>query len=393
MITLFTSLVVFYFLFSAIYLLVMVIASKNYRLKQNTVDNAANLRFLVVIPAYKEDAVILRTARNTIAQQYPKTDFEVLVIGDGLSADTLYQLRKMDCLLKEVSFEKSTKVKAIQEGLKKIRKKYDYTVLLDADNYIEPDFLSRLNKSIIPEKHQAIQLNRTAFNSEKGISFWDAFSEYSNNIIACEGPNALGLSSKFTGSGMVIHHPLFAFFMNQLDSISGFDKDMEIRFTEKKIYIHYFNHIKVFDEKVESSGQMAKQRGRWIFAQYDYLVKNFPAAFHSLFTSNLDHFHRVAQLALPPRFLGLIGLFLINLVCFLLDPWLLYTGLAAMMIYSGAYLWMLWEYAENPQILIRHLLKLPVLIITYLMALYYLPKARKQFLHTSHGSEPKPEKK
>lgn len=394
MIIVITSIIIIYFLISAFYLLGMVIASKHYQFKKNSnpLGNPAKQRFLIMIPAYKEDTVIINTALEALNQDYDRNNFDVLVIADSLQPATIAQINKLNVQLQQVSFERSTKVKAIRTAMKNINRRYDYLVLLDADNLVKPDFLTQLDQSLDTEKHHAVQLNRTAINSDQSLSFWDAFSEFSNNKIACEGPNALGLSSKFTGSGMVIHFNYFSYFINQMHSVGGFDKDMEIRFTERKIPIHYFNHIKVYDEKVEATGQMAKQRGRWIFAQYEYLFKNFGKAFYSLFHKNFDHFHRVAQLALPPRFLGLVGLVMISLVSILIHPVLFVGSLLSLLVYSLAYLMLLLEYAESTKVLFRQLLKIPALVFTYLLALYYLPKARKSFLHTSHGQKETPKK-
>ena len=52
-------------------------------------------KMLVLIPAYREDAVIVNTARVALTQDYPGDDYEVVVIADSLRADTVAALRAL----------------------------------------------------------------------------------------------------------------------------------------------------------------------------------------------------------------------------------------------------------------------------------------------------------
>jgi len=116
MIIVITSIIIIYFLISAFYLLGMVIASKHYQFKKNSnpLGNPAKQRFLIMIPAYKEDTVIINTALEALNQDYDRNNFDVLVIADSLQPATIAQINKLNVQLQQVSFERSTKVKAIQ---------------------------------------------------------------------------------------------------------------------------------------------------------------------------------------------------------------------------------------------------------------------------------------
>ena len=61
----------------------------------------------IIVPAYKEDRIILDTARNLSKLSYPKHLYKVVVAADQLMPETVIQLRSMVDVL-EVSFEKNT---------------------------------------------------------------------------------------------------------------------------------------------------------------------------------------------------------------------------------------------------------------------------------------------
>lgn len=70
-------------------------------------------RFVTLIPAYKADAVVVRTAQAALAQEYPEGLHRVAVIADQLQPATLGELRKLPLTVIEVTFENSSKAKAL----------------------------------------------------------------------------------------------------------------------------------------------------------------------------------------------------------------------------------------------------------------------------------------
>ena len=66
-------------------------------------------KFVTLIPAYKSDAVIVRTAQAALRQEYPAQLHEVVVIADRLKPQTLAELRTLPIRVLEVSFENSSR--------------------------------------------------------------------------------------------------------------------------------------------------------------------------------------------------------------------------------------------------------------------------------------------
>ncbi|MDA9564289.1 glycosyltransferase, partial [Flavobacteriales bacterium] len=94
----------------------------------------------VLIPAYKEDAVIVGVAQEALVQEY-SGQFDVVVIADSLQEKTIGELKKLPIKLVEVDFEKSTKAKALNFAMKQIGDEYDMAMILDADNVMEKNVL------------------------------------------------------------------------------------------------------------------------------------------------------------------------------------------------------------------------------------------------------------
>ena len=127
---------------ATLYILVFAVAGLFY--KQPPYPVAARFRKMaVLIPGYKEDGVIVEVARQALGQSYPAKSFDVVIIADSFQPETLARLREMPIKVIEVSFEKSTKAKALNKAMEQLGDDYDIAVVLDADNVMEDDFLKK----------------------------------------------------------------------------------------------------------------------------------------------------------------------------------------------------------------------------------------------------------
>jgi cellulose synthase/poly-beta-1,6-N-acetylglucosamine synthase-like glycosyltransferase len=68
--------------------------------------------FLVMIPAYKGDEVIIHTVEESFKQNYPQEHYRICVIADQLQPETIKELNTHPVSVVEVKFEKSTKSKS-----------------------------------------------------------------------------------------------------------------------------------------------------------------------------------------------------------------------------------------------------------------------------------------
>ncbi len=267
-----------------------------------------NNRFAIFIPAYKGDSIILNTVNETFQQFYPRTLYDIIVIGDSLNELTVGQLRMLPIKFVEVKFENSTKVKSIIAGIKALEGTgvaYDYAILLDIDNIMEIDFLAKINQTL-QRGQLALQGHRIAKNSDSSFAILDGISEEINNHIFRKGHHVLGLSSAMIGSGKAIEYNLFSRLMKEITAVGGFDKELEILLISRGILIDYDDDAIVFDEKVQQSSVFQNQRKRWMAAQLAFMKKyTFKGIITSIRTRNIDFFDKCIQLLLLPRLINL----------------------------------------------------------------------------------------
>lgn len=373
-----------YLLLNGIYFVITFLASLFY--KQAPGNNKIDYSYLFVVPAYKEDAVILTTLKSIKNQNYASGKFDILLLADSLQPATLDKVRAMNVPFLHLHFQESTKLKSLKKVIEHQVLSQDFVVLLDADNTIAPDFLTSLNSSVSFSTHKATQLQRAAKNSDAPLSYLDAFSEFANEHLLCKGPSVLGLSSKLSGSGMVFETETFVQVIPSIDAISGFDKALEIALTDKNIKIKYLENPCIYDEKVEEVQQLSRQRGRWIYAQYDFFRKNFAAGIKSLFNREWDHGHKVLQLGLLPRMIGFFVVVLLQVAVLLQQypaDFLFVTVIAQLLFllpYIGLFLVFVSKYGIHKG-LINGIM---MLFWGYLKAFTQIGKAKGKFLHTGH---------
>ena len=239
--------------------------------------------FLILYPAYNEDRVIVSSVHKFLGQYYPYDSFRVAVISDHMQPETNKQLSELPITLLQPVFEKSSKAKAMQFAIDHFKKlaaenkeqaDFDYVVILDADNVVDPHFLERLNEECA-KGYKAVQCHRCAKNSDNDIAVLDGVSEEINNTIFRKAHNRIGLSSALIGSGMCFDYDLFCENVYKLTT-AGEDRELEALLLKQKVYIHYEPDIHVFDEKVSNKDNFQKQRLRWMTAQIQSLFSLLP---------------------------------------------------------------------------------------------------------------------
>ena len=377
---LYTGLSVFYLLIFAILGIFPWKRKKPMKNKQN--------KFAVFIPAYKEDNIIYDTTKEILKQEYPVHLFDVIVIADSLQQKTLDDLNLLPIILKEVSFEKSTKAKALNTAMADLPENtYDVALILDSDNILAPDFISKINESF-NSGYQVVQGHRAAKNTE-GFAILDAISEEVNNQIFSKGHRFIGLASRLAGSGMAISYQTYKNNMKSIDSIAE-DKELELKIKKKGYIFEYRDDAICYDEKTASSKTFNHQRTRWITSQYRYIRKDFLSATLLLLTKgNFNYFDKAFQMILPPRLILLGFLFFASLVSLLVSPnlyFFVWFGLFSAFLLSYAISIPKKFYSKQMIIAVMYLPKISLGIV---ISLFKNKNENKTFNNTEHSIKSK----
>lgn len=355
-------------------------SKKNYK-------KAEKLRKIrIFVPGYKEDAVIIATAKNIIEQDYPKDLFEVVIIADSFSEATLNTLKQLPIRVVEVSFEKSTKGKALQKAVDATAQNaVDIVLILDADNHIGAGFLHAVNNAF-EQGYLAVQGHRTAKNFQTPFALLDACTEEINNHIFRRGHVAVGLPSALIGSGMAFDWQLFVSLLTDIGETSGEDKELEFRLMRQRKQVAFLDGEYVYDEKVAKTDVFSQQRSRWLATQVEFFEKYFIEGWVLLLKGNVAFFNKVFQTYLFPRVMlvAVLGLWLI--FCFFFANQFLIFSLGLFFALAIALLIGIPAKWYNKQLLMAFL-QIPIALVSILKATLNIGKARKQFIHTPHGEE------
>ena len=362
---------IFVFVLGLPVLYLFVFAAASTRSRKDTYPPARRQRrFVTLIPAYKSDAVIVRTAQAALQQDYPQELHEVVVIADRLQPATLAELRRMPIRVLEASFENSSKARALNFAVGEIGPDgAEAVAILDADNLAGREFIARMNDAL----DSGIQADTAVL---------DAASEEINNSIFRRGHVALGFSSALIGSGMAFDYKWFR------DNIaccttSGEDKELEALLLRQGIYIDYLDDVRVLDEKVQGEGTYYNQRRRWIAAQFYALssaVRQLPGA---ILSGNTDYCDKLLQWSLPPRILllGLVPLWAVVMtVCAPMGSIKWWVAVLLLLLAMAMAL-----PDEQADARLGHALRrMPVLFLLTLANLFRLRGTKDKFIHTEH---------
>lgn len=345
-------------------------------------------KILLLIPGYKEDAVIYSVAEKLLKQNYPTDKYDVMVIADSFMPSTIQELRELPIITKEVNFDQSTKIKSLKAALNDIHSGYDIAVILDADNVLEENFLHKVNARFI-EGSVVIQGKRIAKNSNTSFAILDGISESVNNHIHRKGPATLGLSASLIGSGMAFDFRLLKELIEKNNAVGGFDRELQLTIADKGIKIEYLDDAIIYDEKVDNPNAFSHQRRRWLSSQFFYLRKYFLKGFAILFTKrdlNYFRFSVINNIILPNILLLPLVMFL-SLVSYLLNDfviinyiyWFILSGVAIL-----AFVLPIYKRFFDFKSLFAFT-SLPIALLMMIKSLFKIRGANKTFIHTPHS--------
>jgi cellulose synthase/poly-beta-1,6-N-acetylglucosamine synthase-like glycosyltransferase len=405
---LFSKIIYFFFVicfiycaFSVLYLFILAFSGRFFfRRKMDSLPvDPVKRKIAILVPAYREDGIILSTANNLLGLDYPSDRYTVYVIADSFQKETVDKLRHLPLTVLEVSFDKSTKTKSLNEAFarigdqafsrigdqafSRIGDQYDIALICDADNMLAANFLDRINAAFAGGA-RAVQGRRVAKNLDTSFAILDAASEAINNNIFRKGAYGLGLSSSVIGSGMGFEFGTIKNILSEISAVGGFDKILQLKVVEQGIRIHYLEDALVFDEKVDSSHAFGQQRKRWVSSQFIYLRRFFGPAFRQLLKGHFSYFNLAVanNLVLPRAFLFVL-LPLLLLLGFIIQPaW----GIAAIglgLLYLSSLVMGVPANMVNRDLLVA-VLQLPKAVAVMVGTLFQIRKANKTFIHTVH---------
>jgi cellulose synthase/poly-beta-1,6-N-acetylglucosamine synthase-like glycosyltransferase len=377
-----------YLAVSTIYLMCFAVAG---RIRKSVASGIIQRRnATIVIPAYREDAIILNTAKSAYTYRYSGGDLRVIVIADSLRPATLRELQSLGVEILLTDFEESSKARSLHAVVQEISSDTNgFVVILDADNILEANCIEKISNAL-NAGFQAVQVHRTAKNTQTPIAILDAISEEINLNIFRRGAFNLGLSAAPMGSGMAFTNQLFKsiFSMEVMLVSMAEDREVENYLLQNGIRLAFVDDAFVYDEKVSSAKALKKQRVRWMEAQLNQL-RFYWNSTKVKGPGSRQYYHTFFQTFLLPRVFYLLLTMIIAatiIFSFLADNDFFYPQREAWILLVIAY-WIVLLISVPAKFMnrrtIQAILSLPAAILAMLGALLKLKRNRKEFIHTA----------
>lgn len=256
----------------------------------------------IMVPCSNEEAVIASTLTSILGLDYAKYDgtpnFEVLVIDDG-STDQTYQVvsslkeihPNLKILKREYPEARKGKSAALNQGIKLCEG--EVICVFDADTRIEPNFLKKSIPLLAESSVAGVQSRVRIYNAKHNWLTQNQEVEFGTYVrIMQEARDSLGGACGLGGNGQLVKR-------DALLSVGGWneeslteDLDLSIRLYIKGLNIRYCDDAIVWQEAVETTEALIRQRKRWAMG----FIHSLYTYFDKLFTMPVSPFKRADQM-------------------------------------------------------------------------------------------------
>jgi len=161
--------------------------------------NQEKLFFSIVIPAHNEEKYIEETLTNIKNLNYPADKLETIMVENG-SADKTYEVAKKfeNENMKILSSPEKGVSRARNFGIARINLKSDWTITLDADTVLKPEFLNNLNDYLQKNQVKNYTVGTTTLlplPDSRKARLWFAFYDIGHVICKASYSIQIGKSS------------------------------------------------------------------------------------------------------------------------------------------------------------------------------------------------------
>ena len=242
-----------------------------------------NHKFMALVPAHNEAAVVGNLIESLKNQNYPKELLDIYVIADNCTDNTAQIARDAGAIVYErFDSEKKTKGYAMQWFLNKMNEQgadYDAMCVFDADNVVMPDFFTAMNKKLC-QGEEVVQGYRDIKNpTDSWVSAGYALFYWTMHRFYHLARYNLGLSPLLNGTGFMVKYDLIK---EKGWNTKTLTEDIEFSLINiaKGRKLGWATDAKVYDEQPLGFKQSWTQRTRWSVGHlqcFKYYIKDLAA--------------------------------------------------------------------------------------------------------------------
>lgn len=237
------------------------------KLKDKPLKIKRDHKFMAIIPAHNEEAVVYSLIESLKNQNYNKELYDIYVIADNCTDNTANVAREAGAIVYE-RFDNSKKTKgyALDWFLKqKIEENADYDAIciFDADNIADKNFLINMNKKLC-QGEDVVQGYRDIKNpSDNWITAGYALFYWTMHRFYHLARYNLGLSPLLNGTGFMVRFDV----IKESNGWKTITLTEDIEFSLQRILkgkrIGWSTDAIVYDEQPTGFKQSWSQRSRW----------------------------------------------------------------------------------------------------------------------------------
>ena len=237
------------------------------KLKDKPMIEEKTNKFMAIIPAHNEEAVVGNLIESLKNQDYPKDKYDIYVIADNCTDATRKIAEDAGVIVYErrSPIEERTKGHALQWFLKqKIAEKADYDALcvFDADNIVDKNFIKNMNKKLC-QGEDVVQGYRDIKNpTDSWVASGYAIFYWMMNRFYHLARYNLGLSPLLNGTGFMVKFDVI-----KPDGWETKTLTEDIEFSLQRIIkgkkLGWATDAIVYDEEPVKFKQSWSQRSRW----------------------------------------------------------------------------------------------------------------------------------
>ena len=292
-------------------------------------DTDKRFKYAVLVCARDEENVIDQLCDCIKAQDYPEELIDVYVVADNCTDNMKDVAREHGAIVYErFNDKKIGKGYALSELLSHINEAvgfdaYDGYLVVDADNILEPDYISEMNKCFAAGERLVVGYRNSKNYGDNwissGYSLW--FLRESRQLNGVR--NILGTSSEIKGTGFLVHKDIFKRQGGWIHHLLIEDVEFTVDNVLKGERVAYCDTAILYDEQPTDFMTSWGQRKRWCRGYLQvlrkYTLKLVGAFFKGKGFSNYDMI-----MAMSPAFFISVASVAVNIL-----------GLAATLIFDA----------------------------------------------------------
>ena len=237
------------------------------KLKEKPLKINKEHRFMAIIPAHNEEAVIGNLIESLKNQNYNKELYDIYVIADNCTDNTARVARELGAIVYERYDEnKKTKGYALDWFLQQKIKEdapYDAICIFDADNIVDKNFIKAMNKKLC-QGEDVVQGYRDIKNpTDNWITSGYALFYWTNHRFYHLARYNLGLSPMLNGTGFMVNFNI----IKENNGWKTVTLTEDIEFSLQRILkgkkLGWATDAIVYDEQPTGFKQSWSQRSRW----------------------------------------------------------------------------------------------------------------------------------